>query len=256
MQVLAGATLCKVMNDALSKDDKDNGGGNGGKLLEDLSKLQKVRSVSTMTMSDRHEVPGFESLKTTCCEHFGGVRQRNLQRIIDIYLAKPFFMNMSAEIRRDINDSIAIHVLSDPDVPECIKQSNMNFVNGKGKLILFQMCFMPMPEKPDTIQYGFRIAETTFEPARPYVVITHTKSNVFHSKSWCELQYLPAVNTDAHMESIKRSTLSLIADINFTFPYRANFNLPAREPPLRIQEEPRAEPRVEPAIHIQREIID
>ena len=89
----------------------------------------------------------------------------------------------------------------------------MNFVS-HGYLNLFQMAFIPIPDKPGIVKYGFRICQATFMPSEPYVVMTFSKSNFWRTKAWTEIRKFPAVMTDSHIATIKDITLGLIASCN------------------------------------------
>ena len=182
-----------------------------------IENVEMLKTTSSTTIGPRVEPAGFTEIKTQVLEITGGIRIERIPALVGIHLGNPIFSEMSADVRQEVAREIGAYVICEMDMASSIKYVDINFVNS-GWINLLQMSFAPIHDRPGIMRYAYRVARATFTPARPYVVVTHSKSNIWGSRSESTITYLPAVVTTDHIRAVTDITLGLIADCNIHMP--------------------------------------
>lgn len=187
-------------------------------MAQTIENIEKCKTTSISTMSDRIEPAGFTHLSIMNNEFFSEARTERIREILNYRIRNKVFEKIDQRIKDQIVEDVMTYLMCDADAPTLIKNADFNFVSGDGWLVIYQMCFQPISEKPGYTRFGFKMVKSSFVPAQPYVVITHSKNNLFHHKVWSEIQYLPAVVTEQHIKTVCQATIAMIAGADLDLP--------------------------------------
>lgn len=179
-------------------------------LAASVELLKSIRSESSTTMSERHEQAGFMRMNHVYDYSNGAIYKNKLDKLVSVWLNDDIFNFLSPKHKTLLTNAIEEYALQ-YDCETYNKQKfELSFNNGKGKLFIIMLSLTPHITNTDVILWGKYILSTDFEPAPPYVVVTHSDCNLLSCDRYDEIVYLPVAMTDAHINSIINMNIGLI----------------------------------------------
>lgn len=238
---VATTVASAVINRAISKSggSEGNSGGTvksgGGDILKQIgekglseleAKIEKYKTHSMKKMGERIEPAGFEMLQTYICHVEGTMHVSDLKETFQDILKLHLFKNLQKFQKDDIMIKLMILKRFIQRDPRTVQTIDLNFTGVNDRMNIFQVSMRyALPDEGGQCVYlRTLLVNTTFKPAQPYVVVTHSKSNMFGSKQWDEIQYLPATLKSEHLKAINSNTLAMIVGYNVSL-------LPLLNPP-------------------------
>lgn len=179
-------------------------------LAASVELLKSIRSESSSTMSERHDRTGFIRMNHVYDYSNGAIYKNQLDKLVSIWLNDDIFNFLSPKHKTLLTNAIEEYALQYDGEKYNKQKFELSFNNGKGNLFIIMLSLTPHMTNTDIIHWGKYILSTEFEPAPPYVVVTHSDCNILSCDRYDEIVYLPAVITDVHINSVINLNIGLI----------------------------------------------
>lgn len=175
-----------------------------------LEIAKEFQTHSSTRISDRIDPAGYSQLSIVNDTFVHTCHVNNIDADVNLWMSDEIFAGIPASTRNKLNVRLNMYRNGYRDRPTDIYSINFNFIDGKGKLIVCQIAFLPEKNNVERITCAYRTAMTSFVPSAPYVIITESSKDFFGSESHQRIEYLPNRVTDDHVKSVTRHTLGMI----------------------------------------------
>jgi hypothetical protein len=176
-----------------------------------LEALTILKTESSTTISDRHDQVGFKTLEHIVDYSRGSIYEAKLDTLIDLWLSDDILSSIEPRHKAIVISKLKEYALQIKDENFHTQRFDLKFNNGAGKLFLLVLSFQPHPTKPNAIKWDKVLMTAFFEPAPPYVIITESDCNIISCDRTDRIEYLPAMLTDAHTQSILQLSMNLLS---------------------------------------------
>jgi hypothetical protein len=207
-------SLCFVFLVVTATDDKNNlknfketvadvaGTVGSPEMKAAIEVIRALKTESSTSISNRHEVAGFKSLSNTMNHGSGAVYVSNLDKLVQLWLDDDTFNNLPTDYKKLIATAIREYSLQVIEYAYTRQTYKISFNNGRGELFLLSLSLTPKLERGDVLLWEKFILSATFEPSPPYVIITTSDCNLLSCDRTDQIVYLEASITDAHIRSL------------------------------------------------------
>lgn len=179
-----------------------------------LAVLQSFKTESSSTISNINQGVGFKSIYNRIQHNSGDISKQSIGKLFQHLLKDDAFVEIADIYKKIITRTIEEYAFI-CDEGEFKKQEfSISYENGKGMMYYIVMSLSPSPLVKDAIRYMYYITSSLFEPAQPYVVITHSDCNILSCNRADQIVFLPATITDAHMKSLVDINIKLVLEFS------------------------------------------
>lgn len=175
-----------------------------------LEALQILKRETSTTISDRHDQVGFASLEHVVDYSRGSVYESKLDQLIDIWLNDDIMSSIEPRHKAIVVNKLKEYALQVKDEDYKTQRYDLKFNDGAGKMFLVVISFKPHPTKQNAIKWDKVLMTASFKPAPPYVIITETDCDLLSCDRTDRIEYLPAMLTDAHTQSILQISMDMM----------------------------------------------
>lgn len=188
-------------------------GCNGDAPLSEINNvihtLKSLQTVSTSTMSERHDQVGFLNMNHIMDHASGDVDIYNLESLVSFWLEDPIFNTIDKKQKNIVIRSLNEYALQIAGSNYNTKRYDMSFNDGKGTLFLFIVSFQHHKTNEHAVKWEKFIMSSHFTPAHAYVIITESNCNLLSCDTYDRIEYLPTTLTNDHINSILISSIGL-----------------------------------------------
>jgi len=181
-----------------------------------LEALSILKSESSTTISDRHDQAGFAELNHMVDYGRGSVHESKIDALINIWLNDDILANINPKHKAVVMSKLNEYAIQVKDENFHTQRYDLKFNDGAGHLFLMILSFRPHPTKPNVIKWDKVLMVASFKPAPPYVIITESDCDLLSCDSTDRIEYLPAMLTDAHTQSILQVSMNLLGNTQST----------------------------------------
>jgi len=176
-----------------------------------LEALSILKTESSTTISDRHDQVGFKTLEHMVDFSRGSVYESKLDTLIDLWLDDDIMLSIEPRHKAIVVRKLKEYALQIKDENFHTQRFDLKFNDGAGKLFLLVLSFQPHPTKENAVRWNKVLMSAFFEPAPPYVIITESDCSILSCDRTDRIEYLPAMLTDAHTQSILQLSMNLLS---------------------------------------------
>lgn len=183
--------------------------------------MKIIKTEKSTTISAVHDAKiGFYEFDTSLEFASGTILQHKLHLLLDIWFSDDIFDHMPDAYKKALVNAINEASLQMKNTAYQRHQYSINFHDGKGKINMLVIMF-ESSELSNGIRWTKQILNGGIVPARDWIVVTHSKSNILGSKRKDEIVYLPPVLSLDHI----RNFLEINKQMMFNFHNNLAMNL-------------------------------
>jgi len=203
----SGKSIGKRLTDTIVKNMEDS------TISSVIDALDKIKTTEGTEIGEVHNSPiAFYQFNSEFEYTLGTILAFNVDLLLEIWIQDPIFNTLPIIYKNSLERSfkeLALQVWNG----RYIKQKfSINFVDGYGSVHMLILLLEPTENSGELI-YKMQTLSGGFTPARDWVIVTHTKSNIISSSRTDEIVYLPPVMKIGHINDFIAINQNLL--INF-----------------------------------------
>lgn len=176
-----------------------------------LSMLKELQEYTSTEVSSYTEQAGFVKLSSKIDYSYGSIYSIKMPKLIELWLESDIFDGVDNTNKNKISKAIEEYYLQVLGEPFRKHVFSLDFNNNKGNMFMLILDITIHPTKKDVLQWQKYISINEFEPAPPFVILTETDCGPFSCDRADIIKYLPATLTNAHIDSIMKLNMNMIA---------------------------------------------
>lgn len=173
--------------------------------------ISVLKSETSTTISDRHDQAGFAALDHMVDYTRGAIHEDKLDKMIDLWLSDDILSSIEPRHKNVVIHKLKEYSLQIKEADFRTQRYDFKFNDGVGNLFLVIISFKPHQFKQNVVTWDKVLMTASFKPAPPYVIITESDCNLLSCDRTDRIEYMPAMLTDAHTNSLLQISANLLS---------------------------------------------
>ena len=172
------------------------------------SVLSMFKRDSSTKFGDLQSQKGFTDLESHTDYATGAVKQSRLGDMFAVWIKN---FPMQGEAKTKLAEFMMESEFQEFIEPNQKHVQDFKFSDAKGKLYYLKVQLVQHPTFPDIVKWEKVMWTANFQVAKPFMVVTKTKSNFFGSKTQDSIRYFQATLQPEHMDFVKSLAIPFIS---------------------------------------------
>jgi hypothetical protein len=182
-----------------------------------LKFVDKIKTYSVSSLSDRHSKVGFDNLKINNDMSSGDILIENIDKLIKLWFKNKIISETTTYYTEILIESLEEFALSSKKTTKSKINFDLLFSNKNdgGSMFFMNLEFSLHPSEKNILLWKKYISLTLFDVSADTMVLTNSKCDILKCKSSDSIVYLPKYITYEHVEAIMKinfMTLSVFFD--------------------------------------------